>query len=231
MALRYQQQKISAVIFDMDQLLVDTSGIWEESAKLLMTAIGAAWTPEISYRYRGKDAAGVVETIFSLFAPELSLNECHRRYRTSLLAAFGHNPIKALPGADLILAYLHNKVPLALASGSPEKGIARVLEECKWSKYFDIVLSSEKAGSGKGKPAPDVFLETAEQLGCRPRNCLILEDSLAGVQAALNASMHCIAVPSANAGEIDKLNVKIFHSLKEVCEILEYQPDDNRSVR
>ncbi|MFA6714184.1 MAG: HAD family phosphatase [Victivallales bacterium] len=222
MAIKYQNKKISAVIFDMDRLLVETSRIWEEPAKSLMASIGVEWSPDISCHYRGKDAAGVVETIFSLFNPKLSKAECHRQYRASLLAAFQYHQIKALPGADSILEHLYKKVPLALASGSPETGIARVLKARKWTKYFDVVLSSEKTASGKGKPCPDVFLETAGHLGCLPQDCLVLEDALDGVKAALNASMCCIAVPSANTKEIRQLGISTFCSLHEVCNVLEY---------
>jgi HAD superfamily hydrolase (TIGR01509 family) len=214
MTINYQQKKISAVIFDMDRLLVETSAIWEQPAKSLMSSINLQWTPEISRHYRGMDAKGVVETIFKLFKPDVSIEKCHALYRSTLLKAFEEQAIQPLPGADAILRYLHKKVPLALASGSPPEGIERVLNSFNWSEYFDVVISSEKVGTGRGKPFPDVFLEAARQLVIPASKCLVLEDALEGVNAALSASMHCIAVPSADGDKIQKLGVETFHSLE-----------------
>jgi len=213
MIINYQQKEISAVIFDMDSLLVATSAIWEQPAKSLMSSLNLQWTPEISCSYRGRDAKGVVETIFKLSNSEVSIEECHKFYRSALLDAFEKQPIKPMPGADAILHYLQKKVPLALASGSPPKGIERVLNSCNWVDYFDVVISSEEVGTGRGKPFPDVFLEVAQRLVIPVSDCMVVEDALGGVNAALSASMHCVAVPSAEGDKIQKLGVETFHSL------------------
>jgi HAD superfamily hydrolase (TIGR01509 family) len=213
MIISYQQKKISAVIFDMDSLLVATSAIWEQPAKSLMSSLNLQWTPEVSCSYRGMDARGVVDTIFKLSNLEVSMEECHKVYRSALLEAFETQPIKPLPGADAILHYLYKKVPLALASGSPPKGIERVLNSCNWGDCFDVVISSEEVGIGRGKPCPDVFLEAAQRLVIPASDCLVVEDALGGVNAALSASMHCAAVPSAEADKIQKLGVETFRSL------------------
>lgn len=86
-----------------------------------------------------------------------------------------------------------NNYPIALASGSSSEVIDMILSVTDLSKYFDVVLSSDVVE--KGKPAPDLFLETARQLGVHPENCLVVEDSQYGVEAAKRAFMYCIGIP------------------------------------
>ncbi len=81
-----------------------------------------------------------------------------------------------------------NNYPLALASGSSPEIIETVLSITKLKEYFDVVLSAEQVE--KGKPAPDVFLEAAKQLGIPFKNCLVIEDSQPGVAAK---TLPCIA--------------------------------------
>lgn len=102
---------------------------------------------------------------------------------------------------------------MVIASGSPAEGINEVLNRFGWHDYFEVVLSSEDVGTGRGKPFPDVFIAAAETLEVPPKECLVFEDSLAGVKAALVAGMNCIAVPTANPRSMLDMDVEIFDSL------------------
>lgn len=70
MSIEYRDVQISAVIFDMDRLLVETSAVWEQPAQKLMSELGLRWSSEISKHYRGMDAKDVVITIHNLFNPK-----------------------------------------------------------------------------------------------------------------------------------------------------------------
>ena len=80
--------------------------------------------------------------------------------------------------------------------------------------HFAVVISSESVK--RGKPYPDVFLAAAERLGVDPKECLVIEDSLIGVEAALAAGMRVFAVPSGNHGAIAKKATRSFASLDEI---------------
>jgi HAD superfamily hydrolase (TIGR01509 family) len=216
----YKEKRINAVIFDMDRLLVETSAVWERPAQGLMSELGLDWSVDISRHYRGMDATDVVKTIFRLFKPDVPIEKCHAIYRNALLEAFASAEIKMMPGADAIFEYLHGKVKMTIASGSPPEGIEEVLNRFGWHNYFDLTVSSENVGSGRGKPFPDVFIATAESIGTAPSCCLVLEDALAGVKAALSAGMHCVAVPTADAEEMHKLGVETFGTLSDVIPVL-----------
>jgi HAD superfamily hydrolase (TIGR01509 family) len=83
--------------------------------------------------------------------------------------------------------------PMAIASGSSPEIIEMILSITNIKPYFDVVLSAEEVK--RGKPAPDIFIETAKLLGISPTNCLVLEDSQYGVEAAKSAGMYCISIP------------------------------------
>lgn len=225
----YHGKEIKSIIFDMDRLLVETSAVWEKPSQSLMKELGLEWSVEISRHYRGMDATDVVKTIFRLFEPDVSINKCHKIYRQALLDAFATAEIKQMPGANEILEYLHEKVTMTIASGSPPEGIEEVLNRFGWHDYFAETISSETVGSGRGKPFPDVFVAAAESVNTAPSHCLVFEDALVGVKAALSAGMHCIAVPTADTEEIHNLGVETFNVLSDVIAVLKFSCIDDKS--
>lgn len=88
---------------------------------------------------------------------------------------------------------------LAVASGSLRSAIAGVLELEGLRQHFRSVLSVQDVG--RGKPAPDLFLRTAEILGAEPSECVVIEDSIPGVQAARTAGMRVMAVTNTCPAE------------------------------
>jgi HAD superfamily hydrolase (TIGR01509 family) len=83
---------------------------------------------------------------------------------------------------------------LGVASGSSLVVVQALLRRARLDHHFATVVSAEEVAHGK--PAPDVFLEAARRLGEPPQACVVVEDSPPGVEAALRASMRCIAIPS-----------------------------------
>jgi beta-phosphoglucomutase len=104
----------------------------------------------------------------------------------------------ALPGAIELLRELHAAhYPQALASSAPMANIELIGEVLGLNRYLDALVSGETVP--RGKPAPDIFLKAAATLGIAPSVSLVIEDAVAGVEAAHAAGMRCIAV----AGERD----------------------------
>ena len=130
-----------------------------------------------------------------------------------------------LPGVkEWMTAFKENDVLQALASSSAYVSINQILSELDAMHYFDAILSGAKFPS---KPDPYVFLKAAEKLGVDPANCLVIEDAVAGVQAAKGAGMWCVAVTTSNPeiklGEADL----VFDTLDEMMldQILELFKD------
>ena len=107
-----------------------------------------------------------------------------------------------MPGVNNLLPQLHAAgFPLGVASASDRKWIFRWLTSFDLETYFQVIASGDDIA--RNKPAPDVYLFAANQMGVQPENCLVFEDSLTGVQAAKSAGMTVIAVPNIITKALD----------------------------
>lgn len=184
---------VDAVIFDMDGVLVDSEPLHTRAITLVLGEYGLAWDEEES-----RDFIGVtdLETFTALKArhglpgdPSAMASrwaECAAR-----LVRRHACPLPGVPAVPLALRARGYR--LALASSSRAALIAATLEAIGVGALFEVVVSA--ATVGRGKPAPDVFLEAARQLGVPPARCLVIEDSHNGVAAARAAGMRCVAIP------------------------------------
>jgi len=102
--------------------------------------------------------------------------------------------VDVMPGARELLDFIkENNYKIAVASSSARERSMKLLEQHDLVKYFDDYVFGPEVE--KGKPNPDIFLKAAEKLGIEPENCLVLEDSQAGIQAAYTAGMQVICIP------------------------------------
>jgi HAD superfamily hydrolase (TIGR01509 family) len=184
---------ISAVIFDLDGVLLDSEQVWDEVREQLTRERGGRWhenaqrammgmsSPEWS-RYM-HDVIGVPEP-----PEEISAEVVRRledRYRREL-------PL--LPGAREAVERLAVRWPLGLASSSNREIIDLVLDVSGLAPCFRVTVSSEEVAHGK--PAPDVYLEAARRLEVAPESCAGVEDSSNGIRSAKAAGMRVIAIPN-----------------------------------
>lgn len=204
---------IQACIFDMDDLLVRSSAIWRAAEQALLTELGQVWTAELAIQYKGMNALDVAATIHRALAPAMPLPQCQKLLRDHLLQGFA-GPIEPMPGAIEIVRALYRRCPMAVASGSPLEAIRAALTQLQLLDCFDRVISSESVA--RGKPHPDVFLAAARALGAPPRACLVVEDSLIGVRAAIAAGMQVACVPSGSVAEIRRLTPHVFTTLTDI---------------
>lgn len=110
--------------------------------------------------------------------------------------------LRPLPGVWSWLAYFQDRgIPQAVASSAPEENIRAILDAIEGWPFFVLVLSGEASASLASKPAPDIFLEAARRLRLPPASCLVIEDSVVGVQAAKTAGMPCLAITTTNSAE------------------------------
>jgi len=210
------------VIFDLDGLLADTEPIWNESARRLLARRGLTWDPALKPRFMGRAplvVAGMLVEHYSLDGvdPRDLLDE-----RMALVKAlYEETQIQPMPGALRLVRLLHGEgLPLAVASGSPTPIARRVLDSIGLLGCFEVVIGSDQVE--RGKPAPDIFLLAARELGCEPGQCTVLEDAALGVEAALAAGMTCLCVPSPETpaqaaeeahrvlGSLEELNLEDF---------------------
>jgi HAD superfamily hydrolase (TIGR01509 family) len=187
--------QVQSVVFDLDGVLVDSEQLWDEVREQLAHERGGRW-----HERAQKDMMGMSSTewsrymhdVIGLAEPPEEINaEVVRRllvrYRTSL-------PL--LPGAVEAVERLAEQWPLGLASSSNREVIDAVLAAAGIAQHFRATVSSEEVG--RGKPAPDVYLEAARRLGLESDRCAAVEDSRNGIRSAHAAGMRVIAIPNAH---------------------------------
>ncbi len=136
--------------------------------------------------------------------------EKEERYR----ALLGSASIQLFPGAEKWLRCLPGLGwQQAIATMTPRQNLELILRTLDIGKYLDAVVTAEDVA--RGKPEPDVFLAAAEQLAAPPMNCLVIEDSPAGVEAARRAGMRVIGVGPAVQDEMVDYKVMRLTDLSE----------------
>ena len=202
------------IIFDMDDLLADTRSVWRTAEEKLFLAMGGEYDAETAKLYSGRNAFDLAAVLYGLLKPSGPLRDYQLLLQRALVAEYARGEISPMPGAVGLVRRLNGLAPMAVASGSPQEGIEKALAALGIRGCFRVTVSSESVANGK--PAPDVFVKAAQMLGVPARRCLVFEDSLVGVRAAVAAGMRVFAVPSGDREEIQALATRVFGSLEDV---------------
>jgi beta-phosphoglucomutase len=184
---------IKAIIFDLDGTLVDSEPFNVEIEKLQFRLNELSISEEEHRKYLGISSDVMWRDIAQRHNLTLPVDELIEQYRTECIRFFSElNEIPIMPGIIDLLEKLRTKnYPLAVASSSFPEIIHIILEKAGLSNYFQVIVSSQEAG--KSKPEPDIFLLAAKLLGVNPVDCLVVEDSANGINAAHAAEMSCVA--------------------------------------
>ena len=194
--------QIQATIFDMDGVLIDSEPLHCSAAITLLKRLNIETTQEYHNRYVGCADHLKWQKIKNEFKIQKSLQEIldmSVSTKLELLRRTDYDPIEGIP--ELLEKLNTKNIPVAVASSSPAKFIEEVLHKIKIKKYIKTWVSGENVE--KSKPAPDIFLKTAELLQMNPQGCVVIEDSKNGVIAAKRAGMRCIGYKNTNSGNQD----------------------------
>lgn len=213
-------KNISAVIFDMDGVIVDSEHLHYETDSRIFEHFGITLQEKERHQFVGMSVQKFYETICSKYSPKLSpeyMIEFDRKYRAWY---FRHAEMDANEHVVELLAHLKIKnIRTALASGSSPELIEIILRKLNLPDPFEIVLSSEKVP--RPKPWPDVFLRAAELLGVNPEECLVIEDSALGIQAASAAGMFSIGYKGKNNHHQDLSGADLtLESFQTICSLI-----------
>jgi len=184
-------------LFDWDGVIIDSSGLHDESWKMLALETGKTLLPDYFKRGFGMKNELVIADILGWSNDP----EAIRRYslRKEILyrdLVESHN-IKALQGViELLLLLREHEIPCAVASSTHRENIETIFDRIGLREFFQAVVSGEDVSNGK--PDPEVFLKGAEKIHCDPRHCVVFEDAQVGIEAALAAGSKVIAVATTN---------------------------------
>jgi len=184
---------IDAVIFDLDGVLLDSESAWLAAKRDLTQEWGGRWKDEATRAMLGMSAPEWSAYMREELAVERAAEEIDAEVVRRLLEGYRER-LPLLPGAVEAVERLAARWPLGLASSSNLEVIEVVMEAGGFARSFRTWVSSEEVG--RGKPAPDVFLEAARRLEVDPGACAAIEDSHNGILAADAAGMTVIALPN-----------------------------------
>jgi beta-phosphoglucomutase len=211
--LSFMSNSIQAVIWDLDGVIIDSADEHRRAWQRLAREEGVPFTDADFWATFGKrNDAIFAEKWGPLSAAEAQiLADRKEAYFRELI----RETAAPLPGAMELMHELHEAgYAQALASSTPIENIQLISNALGLERYLSVLVSGETVPHGK--PAPDIFLKAASELGILPHLCLVIEDAVAGVEAAHAAGMRCISV----AGERDLPGLRkaelMVKTLKEV---------------
>ena len=216
------KQQIKGILFDMDGLILDTEKLycrfWQEAARIL----GYPMTMEQALGMRSLNRHAGEMKLKSYFGEGISYTEV-REKRIELMDAFVEKEgVTTKPGIWELLAFLQEKqIRTAIATSSPIKRTKKYLSSVHLENEFDAIVCGYMVEHGK--PEPDIYVYAAGQLGLEPANCIVLEDSPAGILAAYRAGCMPVMIPDLDEPdeETQKLLFAQAESLVQFREVLE----------
>ena len=182
-----------AVIFDLDGVLLDSEQAWNEAKEALVRGSGGSWRDEAPTVMMGMSSPEWSAYLRDELEVPMDVEAINREVVRRMEDGYRRG-LPLLPGAGEAVRALAARWPLGLASSSNREIIDLVLELAGFADAFRATVSSEEVE--RGKPAPDVYLEAARQLGVQPGGCVAIEDSSNGLRSAVAAGMAVIAVPN-----------------------------------
>ena len=183
----------AAVIFDLDGVLMDSEQLWNGAKEALVREAGGRWRDEAPTTMMGMSSPEWAAYLHDELGVPMDVDAINRDVVRRMEEGY-RRELPLLPGATEAVRALAARWPLGLASSSNRELIDLVLELAGFADAFRATVSSEEVA--RGKPAPDVYLETARRLGVAPESCVAIEDSSNGLRSAAAAGMAVIAVPN-----------------------------------
>lgn len=185
-----------AVVFDLDGVLVDSEDLWAEVEQRVVVDLGFAWDPAVRPALHGQGSRKAAAALSHFLGARVTAEQIETRTADYIEEVFARGvPVTA--GTREVLAALHGRVPLAVATNSTARLAEHALVGNDLDRWFDAVVTADDVSAAK--PAPDPYLLACERLGARPRRSVAIEDSLPGMASAKGAGLWLIACVDRDA--------------------------------
>lgn len=184
-----------AILWDMDGVLADTSALHFATWEIVLNQQGISFDRQQFDRIYGRKNRDLLPYLVGKPLDEYTVERISAQKELAFRQALEGN-LEPLPGVvDWLQRFAARGCKQAVASSAPPENVDALVDELEIRQYFDALVTP---GDLPGKPDPAVFLLAATRLQIPPQDCLVIEDSVPGVEAALNAQMRCIGIATTN---------------------------------
>jgi HAD superfamily hydrolase (TIGR01509 family) len=214
-------KSITHLIYDMDGLLLDTESLHERVNSEVAQRYGKTFNQAAKMAIAGRPTLDSARILVDILQLPMSAEE-YLVERNKLLYPL-YSTAKVLPGTvELIQHFAAHNIPQAIASSSSRHHFEmKTSNHQQWLKLLETTTLGDDPEISQGKPAPDIFLLAAKRLNANPEQCLVFEDSLAGMQGAISAGMSVVVIPDA------VFNRQLFQQADQVLDsMIEFNPQD-----
>ena len=212
--------KIKAVLFDMDGVIFDTERQYLKEWEAIFKKYGYKMKKEIYISVMGRGRKKVKEIFKEKFGEDLPIDKMYIEKDKMLKKAVENNKVPLKEGALELLEFLkENGYKIALATSAKRERVKIQVSHAKIENIFDAIVCSEDITNSK--PDPEIFLKAAEKVCVNPENCIVIEDSEAGIKAAFNAKMMGFHIEDLKKADESILKYS-YKNFKNLIEIKEY---------
>lgn len=216
-----KQIKIKGILFDMDGVVLDTEKLYTRFWKEAANSLGYPMTREHALGMRSLSREVGERQLKAFLGEDVDYKEVRDKRIEMMNAFIEEHGVEIKPGIHELLDYLKGKgIKTSIATSSPLDRTKKYLSQVGLVDKFDALISGHMVEHGK--PAPDIYIYAAENLGLKPEECMVLEDSPTGVLAAFRAGCIPVMIPDQDepTEEVRKMVYAVAKNLLEVKELI-----------
>ena len=212
---------LSAVVFDMDGVLLDSEAVYEKAWQAVALQMNLSDIDAVHTQVLGMSEEGAMEILSEHYGPSFNGNAFWKETTDWAFAYEAQHGVPVKSGIPEALEYLKRKgYALAVASSSARNIVEANLKSCGLFSYFDVSICGDEVK--RAKPAPQIYQTACEHLGVACNLAVAIEDSKSGIESAWRAGLRCIMIPDripADRVSIER-SWKVCTSAKELISLL-----------
>ena len=209
---------IRAVFWDNDGVLVDTEPLYYQATRETLATVGIELTPEQYYQFFLVQNCGAFHLARNKGLPESELDTLRDMRNAKYNELLKTSPV-AIEGVEEVLRRMKGQFVMGIVTSSHREHFDTTHQHTTLVQYVDFVLTSEDYSVTKPDPAP--YLAAIQRSGCRPEECLVVEDSERGLIAATRAGLKCVVIPRELTRNGDfRAAYRILNNMTELAALL-----------